>query len=59
MTIKKDKSSAENREFWEAAAQASKIVEEWPAWKRGESTVDTKEKSPAAEEPPQEGRLTK
>jgi hypothetical protein len=51
MTVKKDKSSDEGREFWQVAAQASKTVEAWPAWKRGESTVETKAKSLAAKDP--------
>ena len=41
MTVKKNKSSEKGREFWEVAAQASKTVEAWPAWKRGESTLET------------------
>jgi hypothetical protein len=52
MTVKRNKSSQEGKEFWEAAAQASKTVESWPAWKRGVSTVATKEETPAAQEPP-------
>jgi hypothetical protein len=42
MTVKKNKSSEKGRDFWEVAAQASKTVEAWPAWKRGESTLETK-----------------
>ena len=42
MTVKKNKSSEKGREFWKVAAQASKTVEAWPAWKRGESTLETK-----------------
>ncbi len=52
MTVKKDKSTPENREFWAAVTTAAKTVEAWPAWKRGESTVEPKEKPPAIQEPP-------
>jgi hypothetical protein len=39
MTVRKDKSTEENREFWQAVEDAAKEVATWPAWKRGESVV--------------------
>lgn len=33
--VVKDRSTPENREFWDDAKRASDKVEKWPAWKRG------------------------
>lgn len=50
MTVKKDRSSPANREFWDAVAEASRTVQQWPAWKRGESTRASEQDEPVVEE---------
>lgn len=37
MTLRKDKSTPENREFWASVEAASAVVGRWPYWKRGMS----------------------
>lgn len=33
--MKKDKSTPENRKFWEDVEEAAKVVDTWPLWKKG------------------------
>jgi len=47
MTVKKDRSTQANRDFWDAVAQAAEIVKNWPAWKRGESAPSSDKPDPA------------
>jgi hypothetical protein len=52
MTLKKDKSTEENRAFWRSVETASKTVAEWPAWKRCAEptmTLSTTASTPSAE----------
>lgn len=38
MSLKKNKSTIEKREFWESVEARAKLVESWPAWKHGETS---------------------
>lgn len=35
--VRKDRSTPENRAFWDAVAEAAKTVATWPAWKQGDA----------------------
>lgn len=43
MTVKKDKSTPENREFWKAVSKAAETVNGWPEWKKGGQNMLRKE----------------
>jgi hypothetical protein len=40
MTVVKNKTTKENREFWEYCEQVAAEVAKWPAWMRGGSVEE-------------------
>ncbi len=55
MAVKKDRSTPENRAFWDAVAEAARTVEAWPPWKKGEPTRDGEAEQETEPEPARDG----
>jgi hypothetical protein len=39
MTLKRDLSTRENREYWDYVQRASATVNDWPSWMKGQSST--------------------
>jgi len=50
MTLKRNMSTPEGREFWRAVSAASRAVAEWPSWKLGAEEGATSSHRPPASE---------
>lgn len=50
MTLKRNMSTPEGREFWRAVSAASRAVADWPSWKLAAGEVVAPEPRPPASE---------